>query len=129
MTIKAEPMASGGITPAAPGITVQPIVSTRKNVPMNSVRDLFMGLGPFLRQDIPAERPAPGSASTLAQRKASQLYREVSICVDPGQSSSNCYWAIHATRVYPEVFHGAPMNRLRGFAVLLTLWLVPPLSA
>ena len=29
-------MASGGITPAAPGMTVQPMVSTKKNVPMNS---------------------------------------------------------------------------------------------
>ena len=42
ITISAAPMASGGMTPAAPGMTVQPTVRTRKKVPMNSVRYLFM---------------------------------------------------------------------------------------
>src|SRR5206468_6361532 len=43
ITITAESMASGAITPAPLITTVQPIVSTRKNVPMNSVRYLFIG--------------------------------------------------------------------------------------
>src|SRR5437879_5992631 len=45
MTISAAPMASGGMTPAALGMTVQPMVSTRKKVPMNSVMYLRMGFG------------------------------------------------------------------------------------
>src|SRR5438046_4972838 len=36
MTISTAPMASAGMTSAAAGITVQPTVSTRKNVPINS---------------------------------------------------------------------------------------------
>src|SRR3954447_12414699 len=37
MTIRAEPIASGAMSPAANGLmTVIPTVSTRKNVPMNS---------------------------------------------------------------------------------------------
>ena len=35
-------MANGGITPAAPAITVHPMVRTRKNVPISSVMYLFM---------------------------------------------------------------------------------------
>src|SRR6516164_1927695 len=38
MTIRTPPMASGAMTPAALGMTVQPIVRTRKNVPINSTR-------------------------------------------------------------------------------------------
>src|SRR6266404_8263593 len=36
ITMSAAPMAKGGITPGDPGMTVHPIVSTRKKVPMNS---------------------------------------------------------------------------------------------
>src|SRR5260370_21098564 len=42
ITMSAAPMANGGITPAAPAITVHPMVRTRKNVPMSSVMYLFM---------------------------------------------------------------------------------------
>src|SRR4029453_4900957 len=42
MTISAAPMASGAMTPAPAPIPVQPIVKTRKNVPMNSVIYLFI---------------------------------------------------------------------------------------
>src|SRR5207248_11448799 len=36
ITMSTAPLASAGMTPAAAGITVQPTVSTRKNVPINS---------------------------------------------------------------------------------------------
>src|SRR5437868_14050861 len=36
MTMSTAPMARAGMTPADAGITVQPTVSTRKNVPINS---------------------------------------------------------------------------------------------
>src|SRR6266513_456210 len=36
VTTSTATMASAGMTPAAAGITVQPTVSTRKNVPINS---------------------------------------------------------------------------------------------
>jgi hypothetical protein len=36
MTMSTAPMASGGITPGVFGMTVQPMVRTRKKVPMNS---------------------------------------------------------------------------------------------
>src|ERR1700730_12170066 len=45
MTIRTPPMASGAMTPAAPGMTVQPTVRTRKKVPINSAsqaRGVFM---------------------------------------------------------------------------------------
>src|SRR5262245_4668294 len=42
ITMSAEPIASGGITPAAPPTTVHPMVRTRKNVPISSVMYLFM---------------------------------------------------------------------------------------
>src|SRR5262249_8926812 len=42
MTISAEPMARGAITPGVPGMTVQPMVSTRKKVPMNSAIYFFI---------------------------------------------------------------------------------------
>src|SRR6267143_1873254 len=42
MTMSTAPMASGGITPGAPGMTVQPMVRTRKKVPMNSAIYLRM---------------------------------------------------------------------------------------
>jgi hypothetical protein len=35
-------IASGAMTPLAPGITVYPMVRTRKKVPMNSVKYLFI---------------------------------------------------------------------------------------
>src|SRR6185503_14973737 len=43
--MSAAPIASGGITPPPPPMTVQPIVSTRKNVPMNSAMYLFGLIG------------------------------------------------------------------------------------
>jgi hypothetical protein len=42
ITISADPIARGGITPPPPAITVQPIVNTKKNAPMNSAMYLFM---------------------------------------------------------------------------------------
>src|SRR5688572_6960878 len=42
MTMRAAPMASGAITPVPAPIPVQPIVRTRKNVPMNSAMYLFI---------------------------------------------------------------------------------------
>src|SRR5438552_10019852 len=42
ITMSAAPMASGAMTPEPAPITVQPIVRTRKNVPMNSAMYLFM---------------------------------------------------------------------------------------
>src|SRR4051794_9038460 len=42
MTIRAAPIASGAITPAGAPMPVQPIVRTRKNVPMNSAMYLFI---------------------------------------------------------------------------------------
>ncbi len=42
MTVNEGPMASGAITPAGPGMTVQPTVRTKKNVPINSAMYLFM---------------------------------------------------------------------------------------
>src|SRR5262249_451829 len=44
MIINEDPMASGAI--GAPAVTVSPIVNTRKNVPMNSVRYLRMRKAP-----------------------------------------------------------------------------------
>src|ERR1700693_2935252 len=45
MTMSEAPIASGAMTPAAPGMTVQPTVRTRKNVPINSAMYLFIALG------------------------------------------------------------------------------------
>src|SRR6185369_11329483 len=45
MTMSAAPMARGGMTPGAPGMTVQPMVRTRKKVPMNSAIYLRIGSG------------------------------------------------------------------------------------
>src|SRR5215510_6075657 len=42
MTISAAPMASGANGPAPFSMTVQPIVRTRKKVPMNSTKYLFI---------------------------------------------------------------------------------------
>src|SRR5204863_410338 len=42
MTMSAAPMASGAMTPAPAPIPVQPIVRTRKKVPMNSAMYLFI---------------------------------------------------------------------------------------
>src|SRR5215470_6872745 len=42
ITMSAAPIASGAITPVPAPITVQPIVRTRKNVPMNSAIYLFI---------------------------------------------------------------------------------------
>ena len=42
ITIRAEPIASGGMTPLPPLMTVHPMVSTRKKVPMNSTTYLFI---------------------------------------------------------------------------------------
>src|SRR3954462_10751108 len=42
ITMRAEPMASGAMTPESPARTVHPMVSTRKNVPINSVIYLFI---------------------------------------------------------------------------------------
>src|SRR6516165_2359454 len=50
MTISTAAIASAGITLGRPGITVQPIVSTRKNVPMNSVRYLPIFVAPSVRR-------------------------------------------------------------------------------
>src|SRR5262249_37804448 len=43
MVMRMEPMASGAITPAPPITTEQPIVRTRKKVPINSAIYLSMG--------------------------------------------------------------------------------------
>src|ERR1700760_259725 len=54
MTIKAAPIASGAIF-CAPGlITVQPMVNTRKKVPMNSTTYLFIAR--FLPFRVPARK-------------------------------------------------------------------------
>src|SRR5438445_650026 len=45
MTMSEAPIASGAMTPAAPGMTVQPTVRTRKNVPINSAIYLFIAFG------------------------------------------------------------------------------------
>jgi hypothetical protein len=45
MTMSVAPIASGAITPAPAPIPVQPIVKTRKNVPINSAIYLFIVLG------------------------------------------------------------------------------------
>src|SRR3989338_1685183 len=42
ITMSAAPIARGANAPAPAPMTVQPIVSIRKNVPMNSVRYLFI---------------------------------------------------------------------------------------
>src|SRR5580704_17754883 len=44
MTMREAPMASGASAPAPGAITVLPTVKTRKNVPMNSTRYVFIGL-------------------------------------------------------------------------------------
>src|ERR1043166_306363 len=44
MTMSAAPIASGGMTPAPPPITVSPMVRTRKKVPMNSAMYFFICL-------------------------------------------------------------------------------------
>src|SRR5579862_9388241 len=62
MTMSDAPIASGAMTPGAPGMTVQPTVSTRKKVPMNSVRYLFMVDGARSRSD---ERASPTSDTAV----------------------------------------------------------------
>src|SRR5690349_12396582 len=51
ITIKAAPMASGGITPVGAPMTVQPIVRTRKKVPISSQMYLFMMCAFVVRLD------------------------------------------------------------------------------
>src|ERR1700677_4053744 len=46
MTMREAPIATGARIPAPGATTVIPTVKTRKNVPMNSTRYFFMGLGP-----------------------------------------------------------------------------------
>src|SRR5438552_5941513 len=52
MTMSAAPIASGAITPAAPGMTVQPTVRTRKNVPINSAIYLFIAFGAGCLEEV-----------------------------------------------------------------------------
>src|SRR4051794_31903464 len=61
MTISVAPMASGGITPAPPLMTVLPTTKTRKKVPMNSQMYLFMGGGAHCAL---TEQASPGRALT-----------------------------------------------------------------
>ena len=72
MTISTEPIASGGMTPSHPLITVQPMVVTRKNVPMNSTRYFIVGLS--LPQDSDNDRryanTAPARRSKVSNKSA-----------------------------------------------------------
>src|SRR3989338_1802412 len=57
ITMRAAPIANGASAPAPAPMTVQPIVSTRKNVPMNSVRYLFMaGSSPWFALMVAFDR-------------------------------------------------------------------------
>src|SRR6266404_9403100 len=61
--MSAAPIASGAITPAAPGMTVQPMVRTRKKVPINSAiqeRRLFIRRCNQIEPDVASHSLAAG---------------------------------------------------------------------
>ena len=72
MNISTEPIASGGMTPSPPLITVQPMVVTRKNVPINSTRYFIVDLS--LPQDSDSvrryENTVPTRRSKVSNKSA-----------------------------------------------------------
>src|ERR1700730_17942020 len=67
--MRAEPIASGGMTPLPPLITVHPMVRTRKKVPINSTTYLF----------IAALTPARASGKLRATLKHARIVEDTGV--------------------------------------------------
>src|SRR6266567_4471745 len=85
MPISAAPMASGGITPGAPGMTVQPMVSTRKKVPMNSAIYLRIRFGVAVETAVAdgrwrvVNKPRPAIRGQLSSFRSLEVGRIVTL--------------------------------------------------
>src|ERR1700722_15990435 len=67
--MRAEPIASGGMTPLPPLMTVHPMVRTRKKVPINSTTYLF----------IAALTPAKASGKLRATLKHARIVEDTGV--------------------------------------------------
>src|SRR5438874_11919437 len=86
ITMSAAPMASGAITPLPAPITVQPIVRTRKNVPMNSARYLFIT---YLLPDAALEKQDPSTMRLSSYRRRQETQAKPAAS-NPKHSGSVC---------------------------------------
>src|SRR3954470_24842608 len=72
--MRLAPIASGAMTPVPPPITVQPMVRTRKKVPMNSAMYLFM---PGFLRETGAEKQAYRRTRRRSLLKGEQIAQTV----------------------------------------------------
>src|SRR4026207_331202 len=95
------PMAIGAT--GTPVTTVQPIVKTRKNVPMNSTRYLFMEISPITSFLIAAR--IHNILERAVRRKRGQEFRDFCVLVGVLYATSVCKQITH---VSPQLTRPAP---------------------